>query len=123
MQQGDLFVLRSNEGEALGITLVTPHGEGEAELKMVAVDEARHGQGIGQRMIAQVLAELRARGVRRAIVGTGSSGIGQLAFYQKCGFRLFEIERDFFSPERGYPEGLTENGIPLRDMVWMDQEL
>ena len=27
------------------------------------------------------------------------------------------------SPERGYPEGIQENGIPLRDMVWMDQDL
>jgi hypothetical protein len=26
------------------------------------------------------------------------------------------------SPERGYPEGTEENGIPLRDMAWMDQE-
>jgi virulence factor Mce-like protein len=25
--------------------------------------------------------------------------------------------------QRGYPEGIEENGIPLRDMVWMDQEL
>ncbi len=55
--------------------------------------------------------------------GTGNSGIGQLAFYQKAGFRLWRVERDFFSPERGYPEGIEENGIPLRDMVWMDVEL
>jgi hypothetical protein len=56
------------------------------------------------------------------IVGTSSSGIGQLACHQKSGFRLRKIERDFFSPERGYPEGMEENGIPLRDMVGMDQE-
>jgi hypothetical protein len=72
-------------------------------------------------MLALVLAELRAQGVRRAILGTGNSGIGPLAFYQKAGFRLWRIERDFFSPERGYPEGIEENGIPLRDMVWMER--
>jgi hypothetical protein len=37
-------------------------------------------------------------------------------------FRFWRIERDVFAPERGYPEGLEENGIPLRDMVWLDQE-
>ena len=37
---------------------------------------------------------LRARGVRRVIVGTGNAGIGQLAYYQKAGFRLERIERD-----------------------------
>jgi hypothetical protein len=36
---------------------------------------------------------------------------------------LRTVERDFFTPERGYPEGIEENGITLRDMVWMDQDL
>jgi hypothetical protein len=74
-------------------------------------------------MLAAVLAHLKARGVKRVVVGTGNCGIGALAYYQKAGFRLWKIERDFFSPARGYPAGLEENGIPLRDMVWMDQEL
>ena len=33
------------------------------------------------------------------------------------------IERDAFSPARGYPEGLEENGIPVRDMGWLDRGL
>ena len=57
------------------------------------------------------------------IVGTASSGTGQLAFYQKAGFRLDRVERDYFAPSRGYAPGIVEDGIPLRDMVWMDQQL
>jgi GNAT superfamily N-acetyltransferase len=122
-QRGRLFVLRGADGVASGVTLAIPESAHDVELKAVAVAPALHGRGVGQRMMALVLAELRAGGVRRVIVGTGSCGIGQLAFYQKAGFRLWKIERDFFRPERGYPEGIVENGIPLRDMVWMDQEL
>jgi ribosomal protein S18 acetylase RimI-like enzyme len=122
-QRGDLYVLDDAAGAPLGIVLVLPEGEGEVELKAVAVRPDRHGQGVGKRLLALVLADLRKRGMRRAIVGTGNSGIGQLAFYQKAGFRLWRIERDFFSPARGYPDGIEENGIPLRDMVWMDQTL
>lgn len=122
-QTGDLYTLRDASGAALGMTLVIPDGDEYAELKAVAVDASRHGQGVGKRLLAAVLAELKARGVRHVTVGTGNSGIGQLAFYQKAGFRLSRIERDFFSPARGYPADLEENGIPLRDMVWMDQEL
>lgn len=122
-QHGDLFALRGPDGTALGMTLAIPEPDGSVELKAVAVDPALHGRGVGQRMLAAVLAELRQRGVRRVIVGTGTSGIGQLAFYQKAGFRFWKVERDFFTPARGYPEGLEENGIPLRDMIWMDQEL
>jgi GNAT superfamily N-acetyltransferase len=122
-QRGRLFVLRGPDGVPLGITLAIPEPGGVVELKAVAVAPALHGRGVGQRMMARVLAELRVAGVRRVIVGTGSCGIGQLAFYQKAGFRLWKIERDFFTPERGYPPGIEEHGIPLRDIVWMDQDL
>ena len=74
-------------------------------------------------MLAAVIDELRRRGVQRAIVGTANAGIGQLAYYQKAGFRLLRIERDFFSPARGYPAVMEDNGIRLRDMVWMDLDL
>ena len=122
-QQGDLYVLRGGDGVVRGITLVLPEPDGGAELKAVAVAPELHGQGVGQRMLALVLAELRVGGVRHVVVGTGNSGIGPLAFYQKAGFRLWKIERDYFSPERGYPAGIEESGIALRDMVWMDQQL
>jgi len=105
----------------VGIVLAIPDGD-SVELKAVAVAEECQGQGVGSAMLRAVLDALRERGVRRVTVGTGNPGIGQLAFYQKAGFRLASIERDFFTPERGYPADLEENGIPLRDMVWMDLE-
>ena len=124
MNDGTLYVYGSKDrDDALGIVLAIPEPEGSVELKAVAVAEGLHGQGIGSRMLRAVIEDLRNHGVRHLIVGTGNSGIGQLAYYQKAGFRLWKIERDFFSPERGYPDDLEENGIPLRDMVWMDQEL
>ena len=50
-------------------------------------------------------------------------GVSRSAFDQRAGRCLWRIERDFFTPARGYPDGIEENGIPLRDMVWMEQEL
>jgi ribosomal protein S18 acetylase RimI-like enzyme len=123
MHRGDLFAFVECDGAAVGIVLTIPDEEGSVELKAVAVDEARQNLGIGRRMLVAVLDELRRRGERRAIVGTANAGIGQLAYYQKAGFRLLRIERDFFSPARGYPAVMEDNGIRLRDMVWMDLEL
>ena len=123
MQRGDLFAFVDRDGTAVGIVLTIPDADGSVELKAVAVDSTRQSLGIGRRMLAAVLEELRRRGVRRAIVGTANAGIGQLAYYQKAGFRLLRIERDFFSPARGYPAVMEDNGIRLRDMVWMDLEL
>lgn len=119
LHQGDLFVLPDADGQPLGLTLVH-YEEGAAELKAVAVRPDRQGQGIGKRMLGLVLGELRRSGVRRVVVATGTSSLGPLALYQKLGFRLFRIDRDAFSPERGYPAEIVENGIRLRDMVWLD---
>jgi ribosomal protein S18 acetylase RimI-like enzyme len=122
-QRGDLYALDDLSGRPLAMILAIPEPDGSVELKAVAVDEDHHGAGIGTRLLTAVLARLAANGVRRVIVGTGNSGIGQLAFYQKAGFRLQRIERDYFNAARGNPDGIEENGIPLRDMVWMDREL
>ena len=123
MQRGDLFAFIDPDGAAVGIVLTLPEADGSVELKAVAVDATRQNFGIGRRMLAAVIEELRRRGVRRAVVGTANAGIGQLAYYQKAGFRLLRIERDFFSPARGYPAVMEDNGIRLRDMVWMDLDL
>lgn len=123
LQEGILYVLPDALGAPLGTVLVLSHANGTAELKAVAVVPEHQGRGIGKQLLRLVLAELRTSGVRRVIVGTGNSSIGQIAFYQKAGFRLWHIERDVFTPERGYPPSLEENGIRLRDMVWLDQAL
>jgi ribosomal protein S18 acetylase RimI-like enzyme len=119
MQAGLLFVAEE-AGRDAGIVLAIADGLSEIELKSVAVDPELQGQGIGKRMLALVLTALEKQGFSRVVVGTGNSSIDQIAFYQKAGFRLWKIERDSFSPERGYPEGLQENGIPLRDMIWFE---
>jgi ribosomal protein S18 acetylase RimI-like enzyme len=124
MNGGDLFAFFPDGANvAAGMILVLPLDPGEVELKAVAIRPDVQSKGLGKRMLLMVLEAVAARGDRRAVVGTGNSGIGQLAYYQKAGFRLHHIERDFFSPERGYDEGLEENGIPLKDMVWMDLDL
>lgn len=122
-QKGDLYVLDDEAGAPLGVVLAIPEPDGTVELKAVAVEAGRHNQGVGRRMLAAVLAELRQRGVRRVVVGTANSSIDALAFYQKVGFRLSWIERDYFTPKRGYPDGLAEHGILLRDMVWLEMDL
>jgi ribosomal protein S18 acetylase RimI-like enzyme len=125
LQHGDLYALRGADGGLLGVTLVLPDSAepGTAELKAVAIDPTQHNRGLGRRMLASVLAELRARGFRRSVVGTSNAGIGQIAFYQKAGFRLWRIERDYFTPQKGYEPDERENGLPHRDMIWFDQEL
>jgi hypothetical protein len=48
------------------------------------------------------------------VVGTGTFGY-QLAFYQRHGFRVTSIDRDFFI--KNYSEPIFEDGIQLFDML------
>jgi ribosomal protein S18 acetylase RimI-like enzyme len=123
LQEGDLYALSDPDGSPRAAILVIEDRPGVAELRAVAVAETAQGQGVGTVMIDAVLSLLAERGVRTAVVGTASSGVRQLGFYQRCGFRLSHVERDFFTAAKGYPAGLIENGIAIRDMVWMDRDL
>ena len=123
LQEGALYGLEDEEGEACAGVLVIDLPGAEAELRAVAVAVPQQGRGVGTWIVTEVCALLRAAGRRRVVVGTASSGIRQLGFYQRLGFRLTHIERDFFTEARGYPAGDGENGIRVRDMVWTDQAL
>jgi GNAT superfamily N-acetyltransferase len=125
LQDGNLYVLRTDDGDPIGVThVMTYDADPETvELKAVAIGQTRHNQGFGRRMLAMVLDDLRSRGTRRVVVGTSNAGIGEIAFYQKAGFRLWRIERDHFTPEKGYDPNDRHNGLPHRDMVWFDQDL
>ena len=113
LNEGACYGLRDPETQRLrAAVLVIDLGAGAAELRAVAVAEDARGRGLGSWIVGEVCARLRAAGVGRVVVGTASSGTRQLAFYQRLGFRLTHIERDFFTTERGYPPGLSENGIP-----------
>ncbi|MGQ0452883.1 GNAT family N-acetyltransferase, partial [Bacillus sp. SS-TM] len=50
-----------------------------------------------------------------------TSSVSQFALYQKCGFRIFSIDFDYFS--KHYEEEIIENGIVCRDMIRLAMEL
>jgi ribosomal protein S18 acetylase RimI-like enzyme len=122
-QRGELFALRAADNAVRGVVLAVPFAEDAVELKAVAVAPSWQGRGVGKRLLACVLSRLKAAGATHVVVGTATSSVGAIAFYQKAGFRAWKVERDFFSSERGYAEGIEENGIVLRDILWLDQQL
>ena len=91
-----------------------------SELVELAVAADRHGQGIGRRIVAWLVDEARRRGRRAIEVGTSSTSLGNIAFYQKCGFRPTAIRPDYFWY---HDEPLFEHGIRVRDMIVFTYEL
>ncbi|RNA66600.1 GNAT family N-acetyltransferase [Alteribacter keqinensis] len=108
-------------GEVIGVYVLVKTGAGRVELMNVAVKESEHGKGIGKKLILDAIDRAREAGLHTIEVGTGNSSIGQLALYQKCGFRIVGVEQDFFV--KHYDEEIYENGIQCRDMVRLALEV
>jgi GNAT superfamily N-acetyltransferase len=90
------------------------------EIMELAVVPERHGQGIGRQIIAWLIDEARRRGKASMLVGTANSSIDNIAFYQKTGFRMDHVRKDYF---QYYREPIYENGIQIRDMLVFRCEL
>ncbi|NGZ77469.1 GNAT family N-acetyltransferase [Saccharibacillus sp. VR-M41] len=120
LRRGSCFVAESDV-RIVGVYVLLPTRPDTAELVNVAVDETLHGQGIGKKLVGHAVRTAREARFRTLEVGTGNSGIGQLALYQKCGFRIVGVDLDFFI--RHYDEPIYENGIQCRDMIRMSMDL
>lgn len=128
LDEGDLWAFGEPGAPTAGVVLTLPaegQGDGAVELRNVAVDAGRQHEGIGRRMVAAVVDALHAQGWRRALVGTSTADPVTYVFYQRCGFRPSHVERDVFTPARGYdPDHLREpNGLTHLDMLWFDLDL
>jgi len=90
------------------------------ELQELAIVPERQGQGWGRRLVDWLVDEARRRGKRRLLVGTANSSIDNIRFYQRIGFRIDHVRRDYF---RYYRQPVYENGIQIRDMLVFSREL
>ncbi|RLQ94506.1 GNAT family N-acetyltransferase [Falsibacillus albus] len=120
VKRGDCFVAIIEE-QIVGVYVLLPTRPETVELVNVAVNEDLHGKGIGKRLVMHAIQESKERGFKTVEIGTGNAGIGQLALYQKCGFRIVGVDFDFFT--RHYPEEIYENGIHCRDMIRLSMDL
>ncbi|MFS0916265.1 GNAT family N-acetyltransferase [Brevibacillus sp. 179-C 1.1 NHS] len=120
VQRGRCFVAVLEES-IVGVYVLIPTRPDTIELVNVAVDEAHQGKGFGKKLVLHAIEIAKSLGYKTIEVGTGNSSVGQLALYQKCGFRMTWIDRDFFL--RHYEEEIYENGIQVIDMVRLSQDI
>lgn len=115
-------------GEVLGMCVLVPlracgdeaSGPPAWELMNIAVAESLHHRGLGSALLRRAIEWARSQRAPRIEVGTGSFG-DQLVFYQRAGFRVTGIDRDFFL--RHYTTQLWERGVQHRDMLRLTLEL
>lgn len=117
LERGEMFVFEDNGTKA--ICVVTNEGNGVCELKNIAVTPDSQRQGYGKKLIQHLLSFYSGK-YNQMIVGTGDvpSVIG---FYTSCGFAYSHRIEDFFTQNYNHP--IIEEGILLKDMVYLKQNI
>ena len=106
------------DSEIVGVYVLISKSADTLEIINLSVAEEKQNRGIGKLLVADAIGRAKKAGAKKLIVGTGNSSIDQLAFYQKCGFRMAKIKKDYFSKK--YKSLIFENGIQCRDMVMLE---
>lgn len=118
--KGDCFITESEE-QIIGVYVLLPTRPKTVEIVNVAVAEDHQGKGIGKLLVSDAIRVAKTQGYKTIEIGTGNSSIGQLALYQKCGFRIVSVDQNYFL--KHYPEEIYENGIQCIDMIRLSKEL
>lgn len=105
------------DGVTVGVYVLVPLEENDWELKNIAVAPEWQGKGVGKVLVGKAIASAKELGAETLTVGTGNSSVGQLALYQKAGFRMERIAKNYFT--LNYDEPIFENGMQCRDMVFL----
>ena len=109
------------DGETVGVVFIMETKDRTIEVMNLAVKEKFQNKGIGKQLLLYVINEIKKGDTKKIEIGTGNPGVVQMLLYQKCGFRIVDIDFDFF--RRNYPERIYENGIECRDMIRMRIDL
>lgn len=113
INEGEMFEVFCKD-QSVGVCLFTFPDEQTVEIKNIAILEEYRGSGIGSKIIGKAITYYKEKGIQQLLVGTANSSIGNFVFYQKAGFRFYEIRKNFFLH---YPEPIFENGIRAMDMI------
>lgn len=120
LKEGEIYAAKIN-GQPIGIIVSLPKDPETIEIINLSVSPNFRRKGIATALIKKTLILAKEKGYETIEIGTGSTSFQQLYLYQKCGFRMTAIDRDFFVEH--YDEEIIENGLVLRDMVRLSQKL
>lgn len=116
LDRGNLFVGKV-DGEAVAVIVSTEELDGSIEIKNLAVAPRCRRKGIGRRMLEHIEKLYRDRTI---CLGTGETP-STLRFYRSCGYHYSHRIPDFFIDN--YPNPIIEEGVKLRDMIYLYKRL
>ncbi|SEC41760.1 aminoglycoside 6'-N-acetyltransferase I [Tenacibaculum sp. MAR_2009_124] len=120
LKTGSCYIAK-NQKKLIGVLVLNAIDSETAEIKNIAIKESEQGKGFGKKILQVAEMIAKEKGYQKLIIGTGNSSVGQLALYQKAGFEMQSIKKDFFL--KNYSELIFENGIQCKHMVVLEKSI
>jgi ribosomal protein S18 acetylase RimI-like enzyme len=118
----DVYVaVEKKHSQPIAVFALYKRSDTDIEIKNIAVSEQLQNAGIGGFLISEIKRIAIAAKYENIIVGTPDSAARQINFYEKNGFRKYDLRKDFFV--QNYPAPIIENGIMLKNMAMLKMEL
>ncbi len=105
----------------VGEYVLLDRGNNLVEIMNIAVDEKFQGKGIGKQLIMHAIQTAKENGFKKIEIGTSNASHAQLFLYQKCGFKIDHLKKNFFV--NNYYEEIFENGVKCVDMIMLSYKL
>jgi ribosomal protein S18 acetylase RimI-like enzyme len=93
------------------------------ECEVTSLDSLHEGNGIGSRLIEEMLREAKARKCKRLMLITTNDNLHALGFYQKRGFTLARLYPGAVDESRKLKPSIPltgQNDIPLHDEIELE---
>lgn len=119
ISESSIYIIEEND--LIGVIVIKAVNESTLEIMNIAVCEACQGKGYGKLMLKEAEKLAKHSGYNNFIIATANSSLNQLALYQKCGFRITDIEKDFFI--NAYKEVIMENDIRAMDKIILSKNI
>lgn len=120
IHQSDVFVATYND-TVYGIIVLLPLDVETFEIKNISVQPPFQKQGIGTFLIRNAIQYAIDNKKKKIIIATAYTSTHQINLYQKIGFKIIAIKKDFFL--NNYPEPIYENGMQAKDKIVLSIQL
>jgi len=94
INKGGYILFAKLENKIVGCLSYIPNENGDFELGKMAVDEAHHGQNIGQQLLTYGLEFAKNKGWKKVILYSSTKLPSALHIYRKFGFVEIPLEAD-----------------------------